>query len=170
MKLELTPLVRGVLVGLIQLMLVGSLAGKLWYDRATLPRVWVRCTGFDPDDPFRGRYVQLRLTVPLPATDRVYGPAQLRVVGAELVAEPAPATNGAWEQVSFAGRVNEMTPIAMLHPPVAVFLPEHVPDPTLHALDEELWLEVTVPQHGPPRPIRLGIKRRGSPITPLTLD
>ena len=31
----------------------------------------------------------------------------------------------------------------------------------------EWWAEVTIPKKGPPRPIRLGIKRPGEPIMPL---
>jgi len=171
MKIELTPLRRGVLVGLVQLLLVGSLAAKLQYDRATLPRVWVRCTGVDPDDPLRGRYVELRLTVPLAADVEAYGPARLYVEGGKLVAEPAPRPGtDAWDEVTFVGREIAPPSFALLAPPVAVFLPEHVPDPTLRLPDEELWLEVTVPHAGPPRPIRLGVKRGIAPIEPLTSD
>lgn len=171
MKLELTPLWRGVVVGLVQLVLVASLAGKLWYDRATLPRVWVRCTGVDPDDPLRGRYVELRLTVPLAANTEPYGPARLYVAGDQLVAESAPRSRaGAWDEVMFWGREGATPSFVLLSPPVAVFLPEHVPDPTQRLPGEELWLEVTVPHEGPPRPIRLGIKRGNAAIAPLSLD
>lgn len=171
MKLELTPLWRGVLVGLVQLALVASLAGKLWYERASLPRVWVRCTGVDPDDPLRGRYVELRLTVPLAAGAEPYGLVRLRVAGDQLVAEHAPLDQGrAWDDVTFAGRESVVSPFALLNPPVAVFLPEHVPDPTRRLPGEELWLEVTVPKQGPPRPIRLGIKRGNSAVEPLNFD
>jgi len=55
-----------------------------------------------------------------------------------------------------------------LDEPVAFFIPEHVPDPSRRAPGEELWAEVTVPEKGPPRPIRLGIKRDGV-LTPLGL-
>jgi hypothetical protein len=52
--------------------------------------------------------------------------------------------------------------------PVAFFIPEHVPDPSRRAPGEELWVEVTVPKKGPPRPIRLGVKKNGV-LTPLAL-
>ena len=171
MKLELTPFRRGVLVGVVQLALVGSLGGKLWYERITLPRVWVRCTGVDPDDPIRGRYIELRLTVPLAANIEPYGPVRLRVDGANLVAERAtPYRAGGWERVTLGGRERAGAPFAILDPPIAVFLPEHVPDPSLRPAGEELWLEVTVPSEGPPRPIRLGIKRDDGGIAPLSFD
>lgn len=53
--------------------------------------------------------------------------------------------------------------------PVAFFIPEHVPDPSRRAADEELWVEVTVPRKGPPRPIRLGLMKNGR-LAPLALD
>ncbi|MCZ6514734.1 MAG: hypothetical protein O6850_02600 [Acidobacteria bacterium] len=33
----------------------------------------------------------------------------------------------------------------------------------------QLWAEVTLPRQGPPRPIRLGVKKEGL-LTPLDLD
>jgi hypothetical protein len=44
---------------------------------------------------------------------------------------------------------------------LAYFIPEHVPDPSLRPPGEELWVEVTIPRHGPPRPIRLAVKKDG---------
>jgi hypothetical protein len=45
--------------------------------------------------------------------------------------------------------------------PVAFFIPEHVPDPSLRAPGEELWVEATLPPNAPARPIRIGVKRNG---------
>ncbi len=50
--------------------------------------------------------------------------------------------------------------------PVAFFIPEHVPDPSRRPVGEELWVEVSIPKSGPPRPIRLGVKKDGV-LTPL---
>jgi hypothetical protein len=50
--------------------------------------------------------------------------------------------------------------------PVAFFLPEHAVDPSVRRAGEELWVEVTVPKRGPPRPIQLAVKR-GESFTPL---
>jgi len=44
---------------------------------------------------------------------------------------------------------------------VAYFIPEQVPDPSRRAPGEELWVEVTIPRAGTPRPIRLGVKKDG---------
>jgi hypothetical protein len=51
------------------------------------------------------------------------------------------------------------------------FLPEHanVPFSFRHPGSEELWVEATLPRKGPPRPIRLGIKKDGV-LTPLAID
>ena len=49
---------------------------------------------------------------------------------------------------------------------LAFFIPEHVPDPSVRAPGEELWVEVTLPRKGAPRPIRLGVKKDGV-LTPL---
>jgi hypothetical protein len=49
---------------------------------------------------------------------------------------------------------------------LAYFIPEHVPDPSLRPPGEELWVEVTLPRQGPPRPIRLAVKKDGK-LTPL---
>ena len=69
-----------------------------------------------------------------------------------------------------AGRANGEPQFAVLDPPVSVFLAEHVPDPTVLKIGEELWVEVTVPPEGPPRPIQLGIKRPNAAIVPLDVD
>jgi len=49
---------------------------------------------------------------------------------------------------------------------IAFFIPEHIPDPSIRAADEELWAEVTLPRKGAPRPIRLAVKKNGV-MTPL---
>jgi len=59
--------------------------------------------------------------------------------------------------------------VAVLEQPLAYFIPEHGPDPSIRPPGEELWVEVTLPKHGAPRPIRLGIKKAGA-LTVLDLD
>jgi len=132
---------RGLLLALIQVALVSSLGGKLLYDRATRPRVWVRAAPYDPSTPFRGRYVSLRLITSdvMPGGDH-----------------PTPgSTPPIPEGVSTTA-------------PVAFFIPEQVPDPSIRPPGEELWVEVTIPREGPPRPIRLGVRKDGE-LTPLSL-
>ena len=59
---------------------------------------------------------------------------------------------------------------ALLARPVLFFIPEHVRDPARRPAGEELWVEVTVPKKGPPRPVRLGVKQANGPIEPLAVD
>ncbi|MBZ5702219.1 MAG: GDYXXLXY domain-containing protein [Acidobacteriia bacterium] len=175
----MSPLRKGLLLAAAQLLLVASLGGKFAWDRAHLPRVWVRTAAYDPELPIRGRYLSLRLRV---QADRVYGNTHLpdgnqgrfweqmkdvylSVENGELVANPAPGPTGL-RVTRWKIRDAE---VASLQEPVAFFLPEHAADPSRRAAGEELWMEVTVPKKGPPRPIRLGVKR-GEKITPLDIQ
>jgi hypothetical protein len=120
---------KGIIVGALQCSLVLSLAGKLVYDRATCPRVWVKTLRFDPNLPIRGRYLSLLLS-PDPG-----GP--------------------------YFDRTNNQR--------VVFFMPEHPADfesARFRRDAPELWAEVTIPRKGPPRPIRLGIKK-DSEIVPI---
>jgi len=172
------PLYKGLLLGTIQVALVCSLGAKLLYDRATRPRVWVKTAPVDPDLPIRGRYVSLRLEVPargfeMPA-ETVPGPfnptgklhyANLEFEAGQLVAVRAENPQKA-EHISLRVINNEL--FADINEPVAYFIPEHVPDPARREQGEELWVEVTLPKKGPPRPLRLGVKK-GEALTPLDL-
>jgi len=85
------------------------------------------------------------------------------------------------DRVIAARRVTVLRWIGAIAPlPCGVFLWEaaHQPafgtvgdaplSPAWLALSEELWVEVTVPRRGPPRPLRLGVKKDGT-LTPLDL-
>ena len=74
----------------------------------------------------------------------------LFVEDGKLVARPATDSN-----------VSVYASSTTLDKPVAFFIPEHMPDPTVLAAGEELWVEITVPKKGPPRPIRLGVRKGG---------
>ncbi len=176
------PLSKGLLLGALHLALVLSLGGKLLLDRATRPRVWARAVPYDPDLPIRGRYVSLRLVVnatqifsTLPSKEesprdrwarrQEARDAQIEAVNGELAARPAAAESG--QQVSLAWTPDGY--VAALYEPVACFIPEHVSDPSRRAQGEELWVEVTLPKKGPPRPIRLAVKKEGV-LKPLELN
>ena len=115
---------KGLILAAFQCLLVLSLSGKLLYDRATCPRVWVKTAQWDPNLPIRGRYLALRL---------------------------APEQNAQW----YAETNGQM---------VLFFVPEHIlPFEAMRSRRDapELWAEVTLPQRGPPRPIRLATKKAG---------
>jgi len=162
------PLHRGILVAVAQCLLVLSLAGKYAFDRARLPRAWARAAPYDPSLPIRGRYVSLGLEAEGPSGASLAGaPAVLSVRDGRLFAEPAAADTGVhigsirmnhWG-VGEGWRILE---------PVAFFIPDNVPDPSRRQPGEELWVEVSVPRYGLPRPMRLAVKKDGV-LTPLEL-
>jgi len=147
-------------VAVLQCLIVLSVAGKYALDRERLPRVWAIAAPFDPNLFLRGRYVSLRLQVEAPPDAGQWTSARLSAVDGRLVATPDPA-----------GTVHITAGGApwSLQEPVAFFIPEHVPDPSRRAPGEELWVEVSVPAKGSPRPIRLGAKKNGV-LTPLPLQ
>jgi hypothetical protein len=158
----------GVALAAIHVLLVGSLGLKLLADRARLPRAWARTLPFDPDLPIRGRYVRLRLEVPLAggaagARAGEYRRVRLRTEGDRV--------QGVLDEGGSLGVRLDSTAtglVAGLDEPVAFFIPEHIPDPSLRPPGEELWAEVTVPRRGQPRPIRLAVHRNGT-LTPLDI-
>jgi hypothetical protein len=165
----MTRRAAGLVLAAAHAMLVGSLGLKLLADRARLPHGWVRSQPFDPSTPLRGRYVRLGLEIPLSNLDTMRGPyaesgVRLEVRADRLVAAIDDSVTTPRVQLRRDG--NRWS--ARLSQPVAFFIPEHVPDPSIRPPGEELWAEVTVPHRGPPRPIRLGIMRKGQ-LAPLDL-
>jgi hypothetical protein len=51
---------KGLILAAVHVSLALSVTAKFAYDRATLPRVWVKTAPYDPMLPLRGRYVRLR--------------------------------------------------------------------------------------------------------------
>ncbi len=136
----MSALQRGLLVAVIQVALMAAVAAKLYFDRATLPRAWIESAGVDPDLPIRGRYVSL---------------VEVRDGRALAVIESTVAPTMRGSGLHFVERPTDEGPRWMLVEPVAYFLPEHVPDPTLGVSPGELWVEATLPPRSAPRPIRL---------------
>jgi hypothetical protein len=165
-----TGMRKGLTIAALHIALVGSLGGKLLIDRATRPRVWARTAPIDPDLPIRGRYVRLRIEG-APAADlseqSFFVPVVLSVQDRTLMVAHDPRLHGSRVTARIVVRDGRAT--AQLNPPLAYFIPEHVPDPSIRGAGEELWVEVTLPEQGPPRPIRLGVKKDGV-LTPLVLD
>lgn len=154
---------KGVVLAVAHVLIVSSLGAKLMADRARLPRVWARTAPVDPDALIRGGYVRLRIDVE-GTTDLIGHPIALRAHDGRLTAVSSPRWNG----LSVRQRTGQPDGILELEPPLAFFIPEHVADPSRRVLGEELWVEVTVPARGAPRPIRLAVKKDGS-FTPLEL-
>ena len=168
--------VKGIVIAVVHVGLVASLGTKLLYDRATRPRVWAAAAPYDPNLPIRGRYVSLQIVVePRGIAEAKPGPVQilpksvvLRLEGNRLIAEANPQDRSydpSDLHVRFIERRGEK--LAVLDQPVAFFIPEHIQDPSRRPEGEELWVEVTLPKKGPPRPIRLGVRKGDGPIVPL---
>lgn len=170
------PWARGFLIAVIQMGLVASLGGKLLYDRLSQPRVWVRAVPYDPSLPVRGRYVRLELMVApaepgeaaAAAACEDKTPVSLQVHGKTLIAVPTsrqhPYEPG---DLHLKSRTYGATHFLVLDKTVAFFIPENLPEVTLPRWGQELWVEVSVPRTGPPRPIRLGHKEGDGPIIPI---
>ncbi len=170
----MSALKKGLLLAALQVLLVASLAAKLSWDRARLPRVWARAGTYDPDLPIRGRYLGLQLEVKLdnPPVSSVPGQKQppisyvfwgtLYSRSGQFAAAVSPTGKGV--PLILQRRRNQ--DLYVLMEPVLFFLPEHAMDPWVQSRGGELWAEVTLPKKGPPRPIRLAVKR-GDSFTPL---
>ncbi len=170
---------KGLAIAIIHVLIVLSVGGKLLYDRAHRPRVWVRTGSVDPDLPIRGRYFTLSLEVhsadikagpqgrPVFKSPQTYDPGyvELAVENGQLIAHKADRPTGMTIN-SWSRQANRGDDVFLLSSPVVFFIPEHADVPRLGA-GGELWAEVTVPKKGPPRPIQLAIKR-GIQWTPLT--
>jgi hypothetical protein len=168
---------KGLLLCALQLALVLSLGGKLLYDRITRPRVWVLGQAYDPELPIRGRYLTQRLQMPAEgfpyqqpnqqiASDWFMNRqwAYLEVGNGQLIAKQQGAGPGVWV---YLHKNPDGTIVAFGEEPVLVFISEHADAPNLKP-HEEMWVEVTLPAKGPPRPIRLAIKKDGV-LTPIQL-
>jgi len=173
----MNQLQKGLLFAVIQVLLVSSLGAKLLWDRETSPRGWAATRGYDPNLPIRGRYINISLLV---KSDAVFPPSQgpptfpahssqnvdLLVDNGRIVATPADHYTGL---IVSEPQLRDGEILATLYPPVVYFLSEHAVDPMRAQPAGTLFLEVTLPYKGLPRPIRFGTKVGGA-IVPLGND
>lgn len=150
---------KGVAVALVHITIVLSLGAKLLYDRAHYPRVWVQAEQVDPDLPIRGRYVALQIHVKAPwfvPVETYRQEVRLSVENNQLIASRSEKFTGlsigSW-------RRSADHESWLLNEDLAFFIPEHAKFPSFRGNGEELWVEVTIPGKGPPRPIQLAAKR-----------
>ena len=160
------PLIRGLVVAALHAALVLAIGAKVLTDRATLPRAWARAVP-GPGPRFEGRYARLRIVLDGMPTDsaalrRAGNRARLEAREGRLVGHPAVSQG----ELRVATTAVDETALTTLAEPVTYFVPEGAPDPFARLPGEELWVEVTVPGRGSPRPIQLGL-RRDSEIMPL---
>jgi hypothetical protein len=172
----------------IQLVLVSSIAAKYLYQRWRCPRVWTRVFAYDPELPMRGRYLSLQLAVDgcrstLPNAGQANFPrdvngaptkgiyairgapvrfaANLKVEDNRLLAIRIPdqesSVSGQWVTAGSDAACDQMR----LEEPADFFIADTAKNPVPVRPGQELWIEVTVPPKGPPRPIQLALKDQG---------
>jgi len=181
----------------IQLLLVSTVAVKYLWQRWRCPRVWTRTVAYDPELPMRGRYLSVQLQVDgcqstLPSAKAAQFPrdvsgaaiagrygirpvgvvefqADLKVVDNRLIAvkieEPAKAETGQTVSAWPGSQCDQMR----LDKPVDFYIAEHAQSPLPVKQGQELWVEVTVPPKGPPRPLQMALKDNGA-WKPLALE
>ena len=172
----------------VQLVIVSSVAAQYLYQRWKCPRVWARAVEVDPPSPMRGRYVRLQLIVDgcqstLPSAKAAEFPrdingaavqgrfglragslfrANLEVQNNRLV-----AINAALDETGREGQQVIAVPGTacdqmILYQPVPFYVAERTIEPSHLNAGQELWMEVTVPPAGPPRPLQLALKDNGA--------
>jgi GDYXXLXY protein len=177
----------------IQLALVSSIAAKYLAQRSTSPHVWTRAVAYDPEMVLRGRYLSTQLTVDACGVKLPIAPANTQsspqntlyfaddkglitmtlpvMIASEkdklVVKRIASREEHASQEIAL--RKGSSCGDAILWNPVDFYLPEKANSPLPLALDQQLWVEVTVPPTGPPRPLRLAIKTNDGKWQPLTL-
>lgn len=173
----------------VQLVIVSTVAAKYLYQRITCPRVWTRTTAYDPSLVIRGRYLSLQLTVDgcgstLPsAKDAQFQrdiqgvpSGQIFTIGSESAVEfPAKllvrndrlsairlsdSDRTSQGQMVFAAPKSTCDSMRLVNA-VDFYIPENASDPSRLKRGQELWIEVTVPPKGPPRPLQLALKNNG---------
>jgi len=174
----------------IQLALVSSIAAKYLYQRAHCPRVWTRAAAYDPEMVMRGRYLSLQLTVDgcqstLPSALHATFPrntdgttkstgfrvnwqgavefrAKLKVENNKLVAIRIPEADQTSKGVNVTAMPGAACDALRIDEPVDFYIAEHAADPSRLSQGQELWIEVTIPPQGPPRPTQLALKQDGA--------
>jgi hypothetical protein len=174
----------------IQLAVVSSIAAKYFYQRWSCPRAWTLSTAYDPESVLRGRYLSVQVTVDgcqstLPSAEQagmardlngvptgtkfyirgeqaVRFPAQLKVQGGKLIAIRVPDSESQTGAQIVTAQPGSTCSEMRLETPVDFYIPEHAADPTPVKRGQELWIELTVPPKGPPRPLHLALKDNGA--------
>ena len=182
----------------IQLLLVSSIAAKYLYQRLTCPRVWTRTMAYDPEAVMRGRYLSTQLIVDgcgstLPAGNAARFPkdsngvpggsrytviapqamhfaARLAVKNNKLIAIRLSDSEDSSRGQMVGAWPNSSCENLRLDEPVDFYLPEHAIDPTTHKAGQELWMEVTIPPKGPPRPLQVALKDADGTWRPVTVQ
>jgi hypothetical protein len=170
---------QGLVLLFVQLLLVLSVAGKYLYERQTRPRVWTRATQFDPALPLRGRYLALTLVLDacgLPRDTSQRFPQYYRGPFSSRWDVSLTADDGKLLPRVDPHSRQTLTLLdgkpcnrATLDSPEMLFIPESTQLPFSLKPGQDLWLEVTLPASGPPRPLQIALSS-GEGFHPLKLN
>lgn len=178
---------RSLILLLLQLAIVSTIAAKYLYQRQTCPRVWVRAVAYDPELVLRGRYLSMQLhidacgvTFPplftakgweassnvvfddhgmaLPTLEARIGTANGNLVVTAL--NPEHSRFGFGDH-SISLRKGAACQDATLLDGISFYIPERARSPFPLKPGSYLWVEVTVPPKGPPRPLNLALNDHG---------
>ena len=175
---------------ILQLMIVSTVAAKYLYERVTCPRVWTRAAAYDPQLVMRGRYLSLQLSVDgcgstLPnakdaqfsrnlegvpsgnnfsirSANGVWFQAKIAIKDNKLIAIRVPESDTSTPTQSVAGWPGAPCDQMRLTNAVDFYIPDNATDPTRLKPGQQLWIEVTLPPKGPPRPLQLALKDNGA--------
>jgi hypothetical protein len=175
---------------ILQLLIVSTIAAKYVFERATCPRVWTRAAAYDPQLVMRGRYLSLQLSVDgcgstLPSakdaefprnisgipngerfsirsSNTVWFQAKLAVKDKKLIAMRVPESDTSTPTQTAAAWPGAPCDQMNISTPVDFFISDTATDPTRLKPGQQLWIEVTLPPKGPPRPIQLALKEKGA--------
>ncbi len=165
----------GLLLLAMQLVLVLSVGGKYLYERQTCPRVWTRASQFDPNLPLRGRYLALQLLLDVCDLPHDAGHAMgpyvgnhsfwqwnvaLHAVDGKLVPTLEDGSTARRSDSTLTLFANRPCNRATLNSEAMLFVSDRAQLPLPLKRGEDLWVEVTLPPSGPPRPIRIAISSR----------
>jgi hypothetical protein len=169
---------KGLVVLGVQLALVLSIAAKFAWERHSCPMVWTRTYQYDPSLPLRGRYLALTLTanacgmpkgdegplngwLPMDRSLRG-GPNDVQQWRVHTIARngvlaiaPAPDDDSQNAQGASLGQ-GFPCEAARLDDLVDFFVSEKAAVPPLKS-GESMWVLVTVPPSGPPRPVKVAV-------------
>ena len=165
----------GLLLAGVQAALLLSTGLVFWFDRQTSPRAWVPTAPVDPNLPIRGRYITLKMVMPFTPTSKevstsdlvgTFQPVKIRAEADRLTAIQMVGAKANNERGEI--QLSEGALVVIPSPELAFFIPPDVKDPSIRPDGSTLWVEVTLPGLGAPRPIQLGLERDGQ-IEPLAL-
>ena len=149
---------KGLILAAFHVALILTIGAQFAYDRATAPRGWMRTVPYDPNTPLRGRYVTMRV---LARKEQEFAVQHDRSVTLYVRDNQVWARSISNRSGQLIGRIDKKE--VELQARVDYFIPEHIADPSRLKPDEELWVEVTIPSTGPPRPIRLEVRKKPVP-------